>query len=190
MYHEGEALILFTFPLIGLLLHRSLPRKKAYWIIGIASILFLPFFFLYQYPIHYVFRILLLTITSVVFGLYLQTLKKRSTKVALSLVLSVILFFLLISTVIDDLGTQRVKKTWHVKNYRIEYIEDRAFGEVGWRYDLSKYSLIPLLFKKVDAIRASDTATSCLVEFPETGIAFDKCNRVIRQKTPQPRSEK
>jgi hypothetical protein len=184
-HYGSQALILFTAPFIGLLLENSLTPKRAKWVMGIAFLLFSPIFFSYYYTIHYAFRLLALVIISTAFGLYLKTLEEMKTKVLQSVVLSVVLFLpLAFMTIIDSFrGDQRVVKTWHVHNYRIEYIIEKGFsGKPLMTYDLSKYSFIPLLVKKVETIGDNDTDENCFLEFPETGIVFDKCNKTISKK--------
>ena len=187
--YGNEAFILFTFPLVGLVFERTLSKRQTLVIMGIAAVLFLPIITPYRYIIPYAFRTLLLIMLSAAFGCYLKTLEKNGTKVWISFITSAILFFpfAFFGYMDSFAGYQKVQRTWHVDDYRVEYIADQGFaGRARMTYELSKYCMIPLLIRNVETIVDNDTTGSCLLEFAESRIVFDKCNGTVIKKMHKP----
>lgn len=175
----GDAFILFLFPLIGLAIESRLPRRTGYWIIGISFFLLIPIFTPWYYIFPYAYRTLLLILFSTAFALSLQSPARKKSKSAFSVGLTIALFIGLgfMQFVNILISRKTVEKTWHVKNYNVEYVADQGFtGQPVMYYELNKYGLIPIFVKNVESIIEYDTMTSCTIHFPANKMIFNKCN--------------
>ena len=183
--YGNEGFILFLFPLIGLLFERLLSRRNVFWIIGISFLLLIPIFTPYTYVVPYAFRTLILIMVSASFTVFLGNLGKRNVKVICAVILTVVLFVVLgfLSFMDSFSGSRRVERSWHTGRYRIEYIVGQGFsGRPGLTYELSKYTLIPLLIRHIDTTVDSDTANSCVLYFSESELFFNKCDGTVTHK--------
>lgn len=180
----GNAFILFLFPLIGLAIQSRLSRRTGYWIMGISFLLLIPIFTPWHYIIPYVYRTLLLIISSVAFAIFLQSPEREKNKTKLSLWLAITLFaglgLMLCLSVLT--GRREVDKKWVIKNYKVEYTANWPFiGHALMKYELNQYGIIPIFERNVESVIEYDTMTSCTIHFPKNKMLFNKCNGTLEQ---------
>jgi hypothetical protein len=158
-----------------------------YWLLIIAFVLITPVFATYRYSIPYFLRLLVLTLFSAAFAIYIHAEEERKYQVRAAWIMSTVLFFLfgffaLLDTVA---GYQEVQKKWYVDDYKIEYIKDQGFaGGPLMKYQLNRYGIIPLFIKKVDVVIDRDSMNGCLVTFVESRVVFKKCNSTLTKNAP------
>jgi len=180
--YGNECFILFLFPLIGLFFEGKFSRRNVFWIIGISSLLLIPIFTPYTYVIPYVYRTLILMISSAFFTMFLKELGKRRLKVACAVIASAILFVVLgFFAFMDSFsGYQRVERYWRTGKYKIEYIRDQGFaGGPLLKYELSKYAFIPLFVRQIDTAVDNDAEETCTIYFSESKLSFNKCDGIV-----------
>ena len=78
-------------------------------------------------------------------------------------------------------GYQIVEKKWQINRYKIEYMIDQGFsGRPLMKYEVSRYFLVPILVEKIDQTVEDDPIKSCIINFPDAKLDFDKCNASIK----------
>lgn len=175
--------ILFLFPLIGLTLEKIVSKKTAYLLMAVAFFFLLPIFTPWHYPFPYAYRILVLIICAAAYARWLQTSAyKRSTNIAISVIISTSLFFVLgIAGFIASFGgTRTVEYTWQHNNYRVQRLRDQGFsGRALSIYQLGKYATIPVLIRDMEMVVIVDTTNSCVLHFEQSHIFFNRCDGTI-----------
>ncbi len=160
-----------------------LGKRTAICILVIASVLLFPSLCGYSFITSWGYPLFAFCGLSSAYSFFSRELETNSSKIASALIGTLALFFVLgIGFFFDGFsGSQTVERKWDIDNYRIEYIKDQGFaGSPRMNYELSKYALVPIYFKKEETTLDNDTIQSCVVNFTNSGIFFDKCSGVIK----------
>jgi hypothetical protein len=182
-----EAFIIFLFPIIGLIFDLKLSKKNLYLIILFSFLFIVPIFFSYWYVIPFAIRILILLLLSAFYALYIKTEDDEKFKIRTSWIFSLVLFLGFgFFAILDGIsGYQKVIKVWRHDKYKVEYILDQGFaGGPLMKYELSKYSFIPLLIKKIEVTIDSTKNGECSFLFKRSGISFNRCNGTLTKNAP------
>ena len=169
----NELFILFLIPIVGLVIDFSLTKRITLYTFGISAFLLLPILTGYIYIIPYFYQILGLTSLGCLYSFYSRQIEMRTPKIISAILFSVLLFVILgFFAFMDSMsGFQKVENSWTIGKYKIEYTKDQGFaGGALMKYEISKYSFIPLLIKKVDYAVDNDTTSSCLIHFTDIKI--------------------
>jgi hypothetical protein len=180
--HGNEIFILFLIPIVGLILDLTIDKKRMPYILGISIFLLLPILTGYKYIIPYLYQILGLTAFSSLYTFYSRQIENKKPKIISSILLTGLLFIILgFFAFMDSIsGYQKIENSWKIDNYKIDYVTDQGFaGGALMRYEISKYSFIPILIKQVDYAVDNDTTNSCLVHFTDVKLDFDKCKTTL-----------
>jgi hypothetical protein len=171
-------------PVIGFNKDIFLSVKKVWYALGGSFLLLVPVFAGYSYTIPFLFQILGLIAAAGVYSFYCRQIDGRTAKIVWALLFAGFLLLVLGYAAFADAmsGSQKLVQTWKVGDYKIDYIKDQGFsgGELR-QYEISRYSLVRLLVKKLDYSVDRDTANSCLVYFSDINMNFDKCSVVLTE---------
>jgi len=181
--HGNELLILFLIPIVGLAFDYFIKKKAAFYTLLVSFLLLIPIFSDYSYTTPYAFQILGLIFGGSLFYFLSTKIKRKAPKVVFAFVLSSLLFSGLgFFAFMDSMsGYQIVEKKWQINRYKIEYIIDQGFsGRPLMKYEISRYFLVPILVEKIDQTVEDDSIKSCIINFPDAKLDFDKCNASIK----------
>jgi hypothetical protein len=182
--HYSQLFILFLTPVIGLYLDLLLGKKRTFYILGIVLFLLVPILFGYNYTEIAITKFLGLMSLGCLYSFISNQIKTRGTKIFLSISFTIVLLiFLGYYSFLDTMsGSQKVDKTWKINKYKIEHIIDQGFaGRPAMNYEISKYSIIPILIKKLDISGVVDSLNKCIVHFKNVKIDFNECEKTLRE---------
>lgn len=78
-------------------------------------------------------------------------------------------------------GSQTTERKWKLDGYQIEYIKDQGFaGGPLMKYELSKFTAIPIFIKKMETVVEDDTTKNCDIRFDKSKMVFNKCNGTLQ----------
>lgn len=180
--HGNEIFILFLIPTFGLILDLKIDKKKVPYLLGVSVFILMPIVLGYKYIIPYFHQILGLTALSSLYTFFSRQIENKKPKIISSILLTVLLFIILgFFAFMDSIsGYQKIENSWKVDNYKIDYVKDQGFaGGALLRYEISKYSFVPILVKQVDFEVDDDTTNSCLIHFTDIKLDFDKCKTTL-----------
>lgn len=181
--HGEEIFILFLFPIIGLMFDSVDNRRKTYILLS-STVFLIPIFTGYTYIISWLYQILGLVVLSCIYSFCSTQIKSKALKITSAIVISGVLLILFGFFAFMDAfgGYQKVENEWEVDGYKIEYIRDQGFsGEPLFKYELKKYTLVPIFIKQVETVVDHNEAENCHIIFTSSKIDFDKCNESIKQ---------
>ncbi len=184
----GEQLFfLFLSPITGFIIESAFSKKATWFILLFLGALFIPFFLGYYYVIPFTYRFLGILASGCLFSFFLRTLKTEKSKIASSIVISVLLcaclgFFAILDAVA---GTRTIEETYKVDDYRIEYVVEKGYaGRPLITYQLNKYAFIPIFIQKVETVSDEDSIQKCYVIFPKHKLVLDKYHETVKESTP------
>lgn len=176
--------VFFIFPLVGLVLDAFFETKKLLYALGCTCLMLVPAAVGYSYTFSWGLRFFCFVGLCCLYALFSKELEDDKRKKRSALLASGFLIFLLgCFAFIDSFsGSQTVEQRWKTQEYKVEYIRDQGFaGGPKMTYELSKYSQIPFLIKKIETTVNRDTTQSCKVVFNDSKIVFDKCKGTIER---------
>jgi hypothetical protein len=176
--YGNELLILFAFPLLGLVFDRWVPIRYTFYIALASLILLLPIFTGYFYIITWLYQFFALVLLGCLYSFLSKRIENRTTKTVISGCFSAVLFLgLAFFSFMDSFsGSQQAVNLYKNNDYKVEYVTFQGFaGGPSLKYHLSKYTLIPVLIKKIETVRDIDTIQSCEINFVRSKVIFNKC---------------
>jgi predicted PurR-regulated permease PerM len=176
--YGNELLILFTFPLAGLVFDRWVPIRYTFYTALASVILLLPIFTGYFYVITWLYQLFALVLLGCLYSFLSRRIENRTTKTVISGCLSAVLFLVLafFSFMDSFSGFQQVENLYKNNDYKVDYVTYQGFaGRPSLKYQLSKYTAIPVLIKKIETVRDIDTTQSCEINFVRSKVVFNKC---------------
>jgi hypothetical protein len=180
-------LLIFSItPFLGLLIEYLFTRTTRLCILVVAGLLSMPLLMDYEYFIRNLITLPELIFFAGIYSLLFSLDFKKSAKVMSTVSLTVALVLVLgYATFISEMGgSQTVERRWEKNEYRIEYIVDQGFaGHELRKYELRKYSFIPLFIKKVEIVRDTCSNNCCFVDFSEQHIRFNSCTGELKSQT-------
>jgi hypothetical protein len=73
-------------------------------------------------------------------------------------------------------GSQQAVNLYKNHGYKVEYVTYQGFaGRPSLKYQLSKYTFIPVFIKTIETVRDIDTVQSCEIGFVKSNVVFNKC---------------
>jgi len=181
--YSEEILLLITFPVVGFLFTLILSQKQLRLLAIITAVMVLPFLLSYFYILPWLNIFIPEILFAAVFALSTYNLSQWGRFIRAVWVTG-FLFIPFVPLLMNAFlsGEQSVESRWSSGGYRIEYTKDQGFsGGALMRYELSKYALIPVLAKKLEAVREDADKQTCTVRFTESRITFDRCAGSIKR---------
>lgn len=173
--HPIILVLFFSVPITGYFLHVYLSKKALSYIFYTAAILFIPVIFGYYYVVNFTGSALLyITLTC---G-YALTAGKKDYNLRKSLKFSLASFLALGFAAYFAAGTAiiTIEGEWNVNNYKIQHVTERGFsGGPLIKYELNKYTKIPIFITHVDSKVDDDSTHNCMVTFENEHFTFNKC---------------
>ncbi len=176
---------LFIFPLIGLGFDYFVSKKKRLYAFGISLLLLSPILTGYSYRIDYLYQIFGIITLGSIYSFYSTQIEKKITKIITAVIISLLLLIILGFAAFMDAfsGSQTIEKKWKVDNYKVEYIIDQGFsGRPLLKYELSKFTLIPIFEKKIETTVEKDTVDNCKIYFKKSNLTFNECDGTFIEK--------
>ena len=174
--HPWMFFMFFSVPVCGLMLSRFFSTKVLYYICCISTVLLFPILTDYSYVFDNAYAYLIYIILSCLYAFMV----KGSTKVVpVTIVISSVLIIIIgcITTFYTALGSITIEREWNSKGYKIRYIKDQGFaGGASMKYELYKYTTVPIFIEQVDAKFDTDTTGSCTVKFELAKFDFNRCS--------------
>jgi hypothetical protein len=172
----------FSFPIFGLLVQRRFSKTTIKSVLIIVGLLFIPKLVGYQYVMPFLYELLFFIALVFFYALYSELaswMKALSISAVLFLGLGFVIGFL------SMMGVIKVEREWEIENYKVEYIRDQGFsGGPLMSYKLSKIASIPIFIKELEVVIDRDTLNSCDIDFYESNLTFNKCERKIIKNDP------
>jgi hypothetical protein len=171
------------FPFLGLALEIGLSSKTIRIISIAAVVILIPILFGYNYTLSDAYRFLVLILLACLYSFFSRQIQKNTMKfVAAVLSAGLLLVILGYAYFIAIMaGSQTTEKKWKLNGYQIEYIKDQGYTGHLMKYELSKFTMIPILMKKIETVVEDDSINNCTIRFDKSKIIFNKCNGTLQK---------
>lgn len=182
VYYGRQLFILVLFPFLGLALEIGLSSKTIRIISIAAVVILIPILFGYNYTLSDAYRFLVLILLACLYSFFSRHIQKNTMKfVAAVLSAGLLLVILGYAYFIAIMaGSQTTEKKWKLNGYQIEYIKDQGYTGHLMKYELSKFTMIPILMKKIETVVEDDSINNCDIRFDKSKIIFNKCNGTLQ----------
>ena len=167
--------LLFTFPLLGWVLHEYFSKTILIVLLSTFTILLLPVFTSYMYDLDNAYGYIIYIILTSGYAFLIKRSHFRfwgALKLA-AIIFPVCGFFSFLGVM---LGSINVESEWKVKGYKVVYFRDQGFsGRALMTYQLIKYAPLSIFIKHIDTVVDDDTTHSCWIRFKDSKFNFNKC---------------
>ncbi len=185
--HAKELFVLFLFPALGYYFDLKLSKNKRTYIFILGFLILIPIILGYDYIFGYLINtISYLIILASFYSLFSGEIETKKRKIMTSYTLCFLLFFGMGFFLFLNMfsGYQKTESTWKIEKYKIDYIRDQGFaGGPLMKYQLKKYTFIPILSKTIETSTKQDSLNKCIVYFDKSQLIFDKCKAKLKEKT-------
>ncbi|MDF2187933.1 hypothetical protein [Paraflavitalea sp. CAU 1676] len=175
MEHSGLQVLLFIFPLLGLLLHNLVQRKNLKIVLWCSLAPLLPALFGLKYAVAHIYDIFIIVGMSCAFAIWIADIGRKTLA---SIMISITLLVVggIVSVGAAFAGSITTKERWATGRYRVNQVlhQDLIGGELV-TYELYRFTTVPILVRHIDTEVQDSTNDGCWVKFEEAKFSLNKC---------------